>query len=93
MPVVSRSKVRFEDNLDELKPELFGINCLNKNEYENSNSSRINRNRRYSDDDESSSFKFWIVAILFIVVPSILIARSSVIKLNFNKPIKANYIE
>ena len=93
MPVVSRSKVRFEDNLDELKPELFGINCLKKNVNENLNSSRINRNRRNSDDDESSSLKFWIVAILFIVVPSILIARSSVIKLNFNKPIKANYIE
>jgi hypothetical protein len=90
MPVISRNKVRFEDNNDELKPEVFGINCLNKNVYQNS---RNNRQNDDFDDNESSNFKFWLITILFILAPSILISRSTLIKINFNKPIKANYIE
>lgn len=44
----------------------------------------------------SSSFfgaKFWVVALILILGPSMLLARFSLIKINFDKPLKANYIE
>jgi hypothetical protein len=83
MPIISRNRIKFDENMEELKPEKFGINCLKKTDSKT----------RFNQHDDDSSYKFWILTVLFVLLPSILIAKSQLIKLNFDRPIKANFIE
>ena len=52
--------------------------------------------RQETRTNSSSSFfgaKFWAMGLVLILGPAMLLARFSLIRLNFDKPLKANYIE
>ena len=50
-------------------------------------------NSKSNEKSRSSSFKLWVIALVVILTPAIILSRFSIIRLNFDKPIKANYIE